>query len=305
MGGVRFEHRYTYRKAVNIIMLSTTGLLTLLALIPLFWVTGYVIVKGGRYLDLDFFTRLPAPLGQPGGGVLHAIEGSILIVALATLFSAPAGVLIGYYAARHPNTPLGMGVRFATDVLSGVPSIVVGLFVYGVVVVRLHTFSVLAGGVALAIIMLPTVIRSTEEMVKLVPPSLREAALALGAPEWRTAISVVLPAALEGIVTGVILGVARAAGETAPLLFTTLGNDNFEVIRLAKLAIGVGASPWEIARLILTQPVDALPLTLWKYSQQPYPERVNQAWAIALVLMMLVLGLNLMARVWLAYRRRR
>ncbi len=217
------------RRFVNAVMLSVTGLLTLLALVPLFWIVGYVIYRGGKTINLDFFTQLSRPLGMPGGGVLFSIEGTMVITILACLFAIPPGVLAAFYAARNPNTPLGVALRFGTDVLSGVPSIVMGLFIYVLLVVPTKHYSALAGGLALAILMLPTIIRTTEEMLKLVPHTLREGSLGLGAPEWKTSLNVVFPAALNGIITGFLLAIARAAGETAPLLFTALGNEQYDV----------------------------------------------------------------------------
>ena len=293
------------RRVVNAGMLSITGLLTLLALAPLFWIVGYVIVRGGRSLNLAFFSQLPRPLGMEGGGILHAIEGTLLLALLASAFAIPPGLLAALYAARHPNTPLGVALRFATDVLSGVPSIVIGLFGYAFIVRPQGHYSALAGGVVLALVMVPTVIRTTEEMLKLVPHSLREASLALGAPEWKTSLSVIIPAALNGILTGVLLGIARATGETAPLLFTALGNERFEALQIVTGAIQGRQGIGQILNRLFEQPVDSLPLTLWKYAQQPYPERVEQAWAVALVLMMLVLVLNITARVWITTRARR
>ena len=224
---------------------------------------------------------------------------------LASLFAIPPGVLAAFYAAYYPNTPLGIALRFWTDVLAGVPSIVIGLFLYALVVVVQGHFSALAGGIALAILMLPTIIRTTEEMLKLVPPSLREASLALGAPEWKTSLSVVLPAAGNGLITGFLLGLARASGETAPLLFTALGNERFDIGSLVRAGIASGKNPLSILIQIVEQPVDSLPLTLWKYAQQPYPERIHQAWAAALVLMGFVLSINIFARLWIVFRARR
>jgi len=285
-------------------MLVLTGLMTLLALIPLLWIIGYVVRAGGQHLTPAFFTQLPAALGQPGGGVLNAIESTIVVTLLASLFSVPTGVLAAFYAARHPDTPLGIAVRFGTDVLSGVPSIVVGLFGYALLVKPQGHYSALAGGVAIAIIMLPTIIRTTEEMLKLVPNNLREAALALGAPEWRTNLQIILPAAISGVVTGIMLAIARGVGETAPLLFTVLGNDRFEIGQIVRGGITAGQSPFQILSRILEQPVDGLTLTMWKYAQQPFPERVQQSWAVALVLMAFVLGLNILARLIVTWRQR-
>jgi phosphate transport system permease protein len=307
-----FKRRLTHsktgflrRKLMNALMLSITGLLTILILIPLFWIVGYVIYKGGQYINLDFFIHMPRPLGMAGGGVLHAIEGTLILTILGTLFAVVPGVLAAFYVAYKPNTPLGIAVRFGTDVLAGVPSIVIGLFGYALIVKNQGHYSALAGGVVLAILMLPTIIRTTEEMIKLVPHNLREGSLALGAPEWRTALKVTLPAASNGIITGIMLGIARATGETAPLLFTALGNESFEVGKIVKGGLAAHQNIFTILWKIIGQPVDSLPLTLWKYAQQPYPERINQAWAAALVLMIVVLSINIVARVWVQIRTER
>ncbi|RMF50641.1 MAG: phosphate ABC transporter permease PstA [Anaerolineae bacterium] len=292
------------RKITNVVMLSLTGLATLLAIIPLFWVTIYVIIKGGAYINLDLFIHLPQAMGAPGGGVLHAIEGSAIMVSFASLFSIPPALLAAFYLLQHPNTPLATALRFSTDLLAGMPSIVIGLFGYAIIVVTQKHYSALAGSAVLAIIMLPVILRSAEEMLKLVPSELREGALALGTPEWKAAITVVLPAAAEGIVTGIMLAIARAAGETAPLIFTALGNDHYEIFNYIRQGITYKQGIGQTLTLILEHPTDALPLTLWKYAQQPYPERVQQAWAVALVLMLFVLLLNIAARLWLARRRR-
>jgi phosphate transport system permease protein len=289
---------YRRRLITNSVLLTLTGVLTLLAVVPLFWIIGYVIYRGGPSLNLAFFTQLPRPLGMPGGGVLHAIEGTLLLTALSGVFAIPPGVLAAFYVAEHPNTPLGIAVRFGTDVLAGVPSIVVGLFGYTLVVKTQGHYSAVAGGLALAILMLPTIIRTTEEMLKLVPHTLREGSLALGAPEWKTSISVTLQAAGNGILTGFLLGLARASGETAPLLFTALGNERFEIGRVVQGGLRAGQSLPAIFMNLIEQPVDSLPLTMWKYAQQPFPERVDQAWAVALVLMIIVLLVNILARVW-------
>jgi phosphate transport system permease protein len=282
-----------------------TGLLTLLALVPLFWIISYVVIRGGKAITPDFFFNMPTPMGVAGGGVRSAIEGTLVVTLLAAVFAFPPGVLAAFYAARYPNTPLGITLRFSTDVLSGIPSIVVGLFAYAVLVVPMGHFSGLAGGAALAVLMLPTIIRTTEEMIKLVPGALREGSLALGAQEWKTALQVTLPAAMNGIITGFLLGLARASGETAPLLFTALGNDRFEFFGQIQVGLASGQSLPQVILSILQQPVDSLPLTLYKYTQQPFPERVSQAWAVALILMGLVLLTNIGARVWVQYRTSR
>jgi phosphate transport system permease protein len=281
----RDRRRYNSRRTVNAVMLGLTGVATILAVIPLLWIVAYVVKEGGRFLSIDFFTKLPTPVGVPGGGVANAIVGSAILVGIACLICIPPGILAALYAARHPNTLLGLGLRFATDVLSGVPSVVVGIFAYTVLVVPLKHFSALSGGAALAMIMLPTVIRTTEEMLKLVPGSLREASLALGAPEWKTSFSVMLPAALEGVVTGIMLGIARVAGEAAPLMLTAFGNPY--------MSTDVG------------QPIAALPQTIFTYAIAPYKDWHDKAWTTALVLMALVLGLNIAARLIITWRRRR
>lgn len=293
---------YSGRKRTNAVMLGLTGLMTLSAIVPLFWIIGYVLIKGSQYINLAFFTQTPRPLGMAGGGVLHAIEGTLILSVIAAVIAIPIGLLAAFYAAYHPNTPLGVAVRFGTDVLSGIPSIVIGIFGYALVVKPQGHYSALAGGVALAILMLPTIIRTTEEMIKLVPHTLREGSLALGSPEWKTALKVTLPAAMNGIITGFMLALARASGETAPLLFTALGNDRFEIGRIVSGGVKSGASVGTILGNLLEQPVDSLPLTLFKYTQQPDAERINQAWAVALVLMGLVMVTNLIARGWVYYR---
>jgi phosphate transport system permease protein len=293
------------RRAVNGVMLGLTGAMGLLALVPLVWIIRYVILKGGRYITLTFFTRLPLPLGMEGGGVWHAIQGTLILTVLAGLFSIPPGILTALYTARNPHSPLGIAVRFGTDVLSGVPSIVLGLFGYALIVKAQGHYSALAGGVVLALLMLPTIIRTTEEMIKLVPPTLREGSLALGAPEWKTSLSVILPAASNGIITGFLLGLARASGETAPLLFTALGNERYDAVAIVRNGIAARQGVLAIVGRLVEQPIDSLPLTLWKYAQQPYPERINQAWAVALVLMGLVLTSNIVSRLWVLYRTSR
>jgi phosphate transport system permease protein len=300
-----YATRSRRRKAVNGLMLSLTGVATLLAAIPLFWIIGYVIYKGAPTINLAFFTQLPRPVGMGGGGVLHAIQGTLIVTLLAMLFAVPPGVLAAFYAARYPNTPLGIALRFSTDVLSGVPSIVIGLFAYALIVKPMGHYSGLAGGAALAILMLPTIIRTTEEMLKLVPHNMREGSLALGAPEWKTSLSVLFPAAFSGIVTGFLLALARAMGETAPLLFTALGNERYNVSLIVTSGIQGKQGVFQILERVLDQPLDSLPLTLWKYASQPYPERVAQSWGVALVLMIFVLLLNISARLWIENRARK
>jgi phosphate transport system permease protein len=223
---------------------------------------------------------------------------------LACLIAIPPGVLAAFYAARFPNTPLGVALRFSTDVLSGVPSIVIGMFIFVVVVQPQGHFSAFAGGVAMSLLMLPTIVRTTEEMLKLVPHSLREGSLAVGAPEWKTSVSVVFPAALNGVITGFLLAISRAAGETAPLLFTALGNERYDLGSIINNGVAQKQNILQILGRILNQPADSLPLTLWKNAQQPYPERIQQSWAAALVLMIFVLLINIFARLWVEARKR-
>jgi phosphate transport system permease protein len=284
MSNISF-HQRTRRKAVNVIMLSLTGIATILVVAPLLWILGYVMREGLQAINLRFFTDLPTPVGVPGGGILNALVGSLMTVGLGVLIAAPLGMLAGFYAATHPDAPLGVLLRFGTDVLSGVPSIVMGIFAYTLIVLPQKHFSAFSGGVVLAFIMLPIIIRTTEEMLRLVPGSLREASLALGAAEWKTSFSVMLPAALSGVITGILLAVARAAGEAAPLLFTAFGNPFMNVD--------------------FRQPVATLPHMIFIYAISPYADWHAKAWATALVLIALILLLNIAARVWIQVRARR
>jgi phosphate transport system permease protein len=290
------------RKNINRLMLTLTGIMVILAIIPLIWIIGYVFIKGSQSINFDFFTKLPSMLGESGGGILHAIQGTIILTIIAALIAIPAGILAALYVLRHANTAIGIIVRFSTDVLSGIPSIVIGIFCYALVVKNQGHFSALAGGIALAILMLPIIIRTTEEMVKLVPNDLREASLALGTPEWKTALTVILPATVSGIVTGLTLGIARASGETAPLLFTALGNEGFDFTQIVNNGIAQKQNIFIIIGRIINSPVDSLPLTLYKYTTLPYPERIQQAWGIALVLLSLILFLNISTKLFILIR---
>lgn len=268
------------RKVLNVVMLTFTGLATAVVLAPLIWILAYVVQAGLPAIHLAFFTQLPTPVGVPGGGIINALVGSLITVGLGALIAAPIGILVGIYAATRPNTPLGLLVRFGTDVISGVPSIVMGIFAYALVVLPQRHFSALSGGIVLSFIMVPTIIRTTEEMIKLVPSSLREGSLALGAAEWKTSVSVVLPAALNGVLTGLMLAIARAAGEAAPMLFTAFGNP--------------------FMNTDINQPIATLPHTIFVYAIAPYDDWHTKAWGTALVLITLVLLLNIAARliVW-------
>lgn len=252
------------------------------ALIPLFFILLNLILKGAGSLSLDFFSKTPAPAGETGGGVVHALVGTLLIVGVASLIGLPIGIAAGVYCAEYPGSRLTWVTRFVADVMNGTPSIVVGVFAWAWIVAQQKHFSALAGSVALSLLMIPMVLRTTEEMIKLVPNSLREAALALGYPRWRTSLTVVIRTTLPGIMTGALLAVARIAGETAPLLFTALGS--------------------QYLSFNLDQPMAALPLTVFTYATGPYEEWHRYAWAAALVLIMVVFVLSLGAR--LAIRRR-
>jgi len=252
------------------------------ALLPLFFILLDLVVKGASSLSWEFFTRTPAPAGETGGGVAHAIVGTLLIVGAASLIGLPIGIAGGIYCAEFPASRLTWVTRFVADVMNGTPSIVVGVFAWAWIVATQKHFSALAGSAALALLMIPMVLRTTEEMIKLVPNSLREAALALGYPRWRTSLSIVVRTTLPGIVTGSLLAVARIAGETAPLLFTALGS--------------------QYLSFDLDQPMAALPLTVFTYATGPYEEWHRYAWAAALVLILVVFILSVGAR--LAIRRR-
>ena len=272
------------RRIVNRIMLGLAGGAAVVAIIPLAWIIAYVFVQGIQAISLEFFTGLPTPVGVPGGGIANAIVGSIITVGLGLLLAAPVGMLVGFYASARPRSRASIAIRFMTDTVAGVPSIVMGIFAYTIVVLPQGHFSALSGGVVLAFIMLPIIIRSTEEMLKLVPGALREGSLALGAPEWRTTWRVLLPAAMSGIVTGLMLAIARAAGEAAPMLFTAFGNPNMSTD--------------------LEQPIATLPHTIFVYANSPYPDWQAKAWGTALVLIVLVLVLNILARSLVGWRSR-
>lgn len=257
------------RMLTNHLVTGLAVLSTAIVLVPLVAILGYLIYKGASSLNLAFFTKIPAPVGETGGGMANAIVGSGIILAVASAIGIPLGIAGGVYLAEYGRGGLlGNLIRFTADVLNGVPSIVMGIAAYGLIVVHFK-FSALAGGVALAIMMVPTITRTTEEMLATVPHMLREAALGLGIPKWRTILSVSLRTAMPGIITGCMLAFARVAGETAPLLFTAFGN-NF----------------WSFS---LTQPIAALPLQIYVYALSPYDEWHRLAWAGALVLIALIM----------------
>jgi len=264
------------RRLVSGLMTGLVAALSFLAVLALVLILGDLVVKGASSLDWNFFTRNPVPAGQSGGGVANAIVGSAIIVSLAGLIGLPIGIGTGLFLAEYGSGRLGWVVRFLADVLNGTPSIVVGIFAWSWLVKPMGHFSAFAGSVALAVLMVPMIARTTEEMVRLVPHSLREAALALGYPRWRASLRVVARTALAGIVTGALVGIARAAGETAPLLFTALGNLNFTTN--------------------VAGPMQTLSLQIFTYATGPFEEWHRFAWAAALVLMALVLLLALAAR---------
>jgi len=274
----------TGRKITNIVMFTITGLCTLVAVSVLFFILGYLLWQGGQALNWNFFTKLPAPVGETGGGFANAILGSAKLLLLAALIGIPIGFLAGVYLAEFGGTTSSFIVRYTTDLLNGVPSIVIGIFAYAIIVVPMGHFSTLAGGIALGVLMIPITVRNTEEFLRAVPNALREGALALGATKWRSVATVVVPAALPGITTGILLALARVAGETAPLLFTAFGNRFW--------------SPgWN-------QPTASLPDTIFKYAIAPYEDWNQQAWAAGLVLLSLVLATNVAARFILRQTRR-
>ncbi|HTM11954.1 MAG TPA: phosphate ABC transporter permease PstA [Bryobacteraceae bacterium] len=268
------------RKTVNWVMLSLTGLCTLIASGILFFILGYLAIHGAASLNWNFFTKLPTPVGETGGGMANAIVGSAKLLLLASLFGVPIGFLGGVYLAEFGGSAFSFFVRYTTDLLNGVPSIVIGIFAYTVIVLPQKHFSTLAGGLALGVMMIPIAVRSTEEFLRAVPTSLREGAMALGASKAKTILTVVIPAAKHGILTGIMLDLARVAGETAPLLFTSFSNRFW--------------SPgWE-------QPTAALPVMIFTYAIAPYEDWHQQAWSAGFVLLALVLTVNIIARIILS-----
>ena len=275
-------NRRAIRRLVSNAMVGLMVLAVLVALLPLFLILFDLVVKGAGSLSADFFTRTPAPAGESGGGVAHAIVGTLIIVGTASLIGLPIGIAAGIYCAEYPGSRLTWLTRFLADVMNGTPSIVVGVFAWAWIVATQKHFSALAGSAALAMLMVPMVLRTTEEMIKLVPNSLREAALALGYPRWRASLAIVVRTTLPGIVTGSLLAVARIAGETAPLLFTALGS--------------------QYLSLDINQPMAALPLTVFTYATGPYEEWHRYAWAAALVLILVVFVLSVGARLAIGRR---
>ena len=269
--------RDRWRRVLSHTVLVLSGASVLLALAPLAFILFYVVTRGIAALNLDFFRRMPAPVGELGGGMANAIVGSMIVTGLGSAFAIPIGVLSGVYAAEYRGTWIASTTRFAADTLNGVPSIVIGMFAFGVAVLPFGHFSALAGGVALGVMMIPLIMRTTEELLLLVPPALREGALALGATRARAVFTVVLPAALPGIVTGVLLALARIAGETAPLIFTALSNRFWSTD--------------------VRHPIATLTVQIYLYAISPYDDWHRQAWAGAFVLVTIVLLCSMCARI--------
>jgi phosphate transport system permease protein len=268
--------RSRWRRTLSHAVIVLCGLAVVIALVPLALILSYVVSQGISSLNVAFFTQMPKPVGEAGGGMANAIVGSLMVTALGALFAIPIGIMSGIYAAEYAGTRLASATRFAADTLNGVPSIVVGVFVYSVAVLPFRRYSALAGGIALGVMMIPLIMRTTEELLRLVPPTLREGALALGATRARAVFTVVVPAALPGIMTGILLALARIAGETAPLLFTAFNNRFFST---------------DVA-----QPIATLTVQIYTYAIAPYPDWHRQAWAGALVLVGLVRACSLVAR---------
>src|SRR5580698_581986 len=265
-----------HRKAVNAVMLCATGVCTVLAVGMLFFILGYLFVQGGISLSWNFFTQLPTPVGEVGGGMANALLGSAKVLSIATCIGVPIGFLAGVYLAEYAGGVFASVIRFVTDLLNGVPSIVIGIFAYTIIVATTKHYSTYAGGCALGVMMIPIALRSTEEFLRSVPGALREGAMALGATKSRTIATVVIPAAMRGLISGMMLNLARVAGETAPLLFTALDNRFW--------------SPG------LNQPTATLPVVIYNYATSPYPELHQLAWAAGFVLLTMVLVVNITAR---------
>lgn len=264
------------RRVMNVVMLTIMYVAAVIATLPLVFILTHLVVQGASSINLDFFTRMPKPVGEAGGGMANAIVGTLIIISVAAAIGLPTGIGAGLYLAENRATRLAKSVRFLSDVLNGLPSIVMGIFAWQVLVRPVGHFSAMAGGIALGAMMIPLVTRTTEEMIRLVPEALREAALALGYARWRTSLAIVLRTALPGIVTGALVAVARIAGETAPLIFTAFGNQF-----------------WSTS---VSQPMSALPLQIYAYATSPFDEWHRLAWAGALVLIALVLVISLIAR---------
>ena len=269
-------NRRVFRRLKSNAMTFVLMACVLFAVLPLLFILGTLLLKGAGSLSIDFFTKMPAPAGENGGGVANAIVGTLIVTGIGSLMAIPIGIISAVYMSEYAGSRFASLVRFAADTLNGVPSIVIGVFVYGIAVLPVKHYSALAGSIALGVMMIPIIARTTEELLLLVPNTMREGALALGATRARAVFSVVLPAALPGIVTGVLLALSRIAGETAPLIFTSLNNPYFSTA--------------------LREPIATLTVQVYNLSHEPYPDSHRQAWAGALVLVLIVLLCSLLAR---------
>jgi phosphate transport system permease protein len=276
------EHGYNRRRWVNRLMLGLSSGAAGIAIILLLLILGYILKQGISFINLDFLTQGAKPAGELGGGMRNEIIGTLILIGIASIIALPVGLMAGMYLSEFGSAKLTASVRFVADILAGVPSIVVGVFAYAIIVRPLHSYSAISAGIALAFIMIPVIARTAEEAMRLVPNSMREAALALGITRWRSVIGVVIPGAITGIVTGLMLAVARIAGETAPLIFTAFGN-YFEFDGLDK-------------------PITALPLQIYRYAISPYLDQQQQAWAGAFLLVVLILIISIVVR-WISNRR--
>jgi phosphate transport system permease protein len=272
MTGLATQYRIVKDRA----FLAAVILFSLVSVVPLLLILFYIVKNGIAVIDWDFLTRLPRPMGEAGGGIVNAIVGSLMLILIASGLSVPMGISVGIFLNEHRTGRVAELVRMAVEVIMGIPSIIIGIIAYTWIVIPLGTFSALSGGIALSIMMLPVIIKSTEETLKLIPNDLREASLALGVPHYRTILKVIVPAALSGIVTGILLGVARIAGETAPLLFTAFGNP--------------------FMNLNILKPVDSLPLIIFTYATSPYQQWHELAWGASFVLVVFVLLMNFITK---------
>ncbi len=271
-----YKNKHKWRKRKSSIAVFFTVLSAIIVLIPLFLILFYTIQKGISSINLDFFTQTPKPVGETGGGMANALVGSGILILLGSALGIPVGVMSGIYLSEQNKGIMPKTIRFLVEVLNGVPSIVIGIIAYITFVIPMRSFSALSGGFALGIIMIPLITRTTEEMIRLVPSTIREASLGLGIPKWKTTVFVILPAALKGLLTGIILSIARAAGETAPLLFTALGNRFWSTN--------------------LDEPISSITVFIYDYAKAPFDDWNRQAWAASLVLIVLVTTLNIIFR---------
>ncbi len=269
------KHKWRIRKSNFVVVLA--GICTLLVIVPLFLILFYTVQQGISSINWDFFTRMPKPVGESGGGMANALVGSGILVLIGSVFGIPVGVMSGIYLSEHKKGALSKSVRFLVEVLNGTPSIVIGIVAYITFVVPMKSFSALSGGVALGILMIPLITRTTEEMLLLVPSTVREASFGLGISKWKTTLFIVLPAALKGLLTGIILSIARAAGETAPLLFTALGNRFWSTN--------------------IDEPIASITVFIYDYAKAPFDDWNRQAWAASLVLIVFVTTLNIIFKV--------